>query len=303
MILLDIFHKIITREWVLGICDFKDFSLNGDSWQKKITWIKPSAESWYADPFILSSEGRELQVLVEEFPYVTHKGQISILRIDMEEKKIVESTPLLVLETHLSFPYWFNSGSKIFVIPENSASGGSYIYELDEKKQELTKKRLFAEAPLTDATIFRIGEKQYLISTECPNENSSVLNLYPIVDGVPQVAHKKEIKFEDNTARNAGRVFGYKGKYYRPAQISNSGYGEGICIQEVKSKNNNVSFKEVQRFYSPIRSHNLAFHTFNVFNDDLIIVDAQGYKYGFIGRAIDSIALYFRLWKKRRKFL
>ena len=104
----------------------------------------------------------------------------------------------------------------------------------------------------------------------------------------------ESVLFPERIARNAGIPFEIKGRQFRPAQNCAKRYGECVIIQEIIKSENGIQFNEVNRFYSPLPSHRVAFHTFNVFEDKYIAVDAEGMRYGLLARILISIRECFR---------
>ena len=89
---------------------------------------------------------------------------------------------------------------------------------------------------------------------------------------------KKEYHYSDNLSRSAGNFFQYAGKTYRPTQVCIKSYGDAVSIQEVSHNHHDGwHFKEIRRLYSPNPDLNLGFHTFNTY-DNIIVVDAVGYR-------------------------
>ena len=81
----------------------------------------------------------------------------------------------------------------------------------------------------------------------------------------------------------------------RPAQISNQGYGKGVVLQKVTFEEGKFSFEEIKRLYSPLKHFRLAFHTFNNYNNEMIVVDAQGFLHPrFWGPVVNGIANFVK---------
>lgn len=82
-------------------------------------------------------------------------------------------------------------------------------------------------------------------------------------------------------------------KAYRPAQICDHRYGEGIELQEVVIKDDKiVGFKPIKRILPTCKRWYLGIHTFNISPDDsnLIVIDGHGYRYPLIGSLIEKLA-------------
>ena len=113
------------------------------------------------------------------------------------------------------------------------------------------------------------------LNHEC---NGNILRVYKSdrqFDGYREV---QRIEFGDNIARRAGAVFEVDGKLISPAQICNNAYGEGVSMQEVVYNDGRFSFVELRRDYPLSNKYKEGYHTYNVFNNNTIIID--GYRYG-----------------------
>lgn len=285
-----LYRYLVSRCWVLGIADFNDNVVTSD-YVLNIRWIKDThTGSWFADPFILSEDNRQFVILVEEFPYKTQRGRISRIIVDKQRWEVTDVKVVLELCTHLSFPCYFRKEGKVYVYPENSASGCLNLYEYDEIKEEMTFVDILSPLPLTDAVIYDVDGENFILSTQHPRENKNQLSVYQMRGRCPEKNATQSFTFSDNIARNAGKPFYVKGMLIRPAQICNKNYGEGMVLQEIKRMDSKFFFRELKRIYSPSKRYSLAFHTFNVFENKYIIVDAQGYRHKILGPIVEKFA-------------
>ncbi len=286
---------IYDNHWLLGfITTSMEGILRGDD--LSVQWVHNTPNtSWFADPFILEVTGDSIILLVEEFPYSTRKGRISRVKIKRSSYSIVSVDPILELETHLSFPAIMRKNEKIYVYPENSASGQLNLYEYDESKRTCINEKLVCNRPLADATLVSDGDSQALFSTEVPFQNSSVLNKYVLVNGLYE--KDKEFIFDSNIARNAGDWFIYKGQMYRPAQDCTHAYGGAVILQKIiKDNNGDYIFENIRRIDSSHPSYNLGCHTFNHYKG-ITVIDVNGYRRPIIANVMKGIT------KKRQQFL
>ena len=284
----NLYHELVRRRWIIGIGELKPDFIESD-FTHKIQWIDSNTDkSWYADPFIIGENSSSFEIMVEEFPYTTKRGRITYLKVDKQKLKVIDAKVLLELSTHLSFPCYFKENNKIYVYPENSSSGVSnlYVYNMQNKTLEFVNE--WCHSALTDAVKYVIEGNEYLLSTVHPNENGNILKVFRKGDD-NTYEECQEIAFNENKARNAGLPFVINGKLIRPAQISNTGYGEGIVLQEVINKDGIFSFNDIIRMKSPLKDYPLAFHTMNVYENRWVIYDAQGYKHPLLGPFVSRI--------------
>lgn len=254
--------------WSIGfLSNYRDVVLYGK--KAKIRAIKNlNRESWYADPFILSMSDTEIKILVED--YTNGKGRISCLTIDKKTNSIVTVEPIIELSTHLSFPAFYRENGKAYIYPESNKSGKLLLYEYNERTGECKEVNVLVGEPLTDATIWN----DYLLTTKMPDPNGKHLFIYRNTQGKYYL--NDTIVFNDNIARNAGEPFEIDGILYRPTQICNSLYGEGMTFQIMKLINGKFSFEEKQRVYAKFPY--IGFHTFNKYGD-LVIIDRLRYRF------------------------
>lgn len=247
-----------------------------------IHWMKHSyTDRWFADPYLLEVTDKQIVVLVEEFCYKLRKGRIARLVVSRPDYVLQEMKIILELPTHLSFPVIYQKDREVYVMPENSKSGGISIYKYNPQNICLEKLHEVGKLPLTDATIvqFTSGE-DYIFSTKLPNPNGNELQVYPF-DGKEMFMDENPIanvSFQSNVARNAGDAFYIDEQMYRPAQDCNKCYGNGIEIQKVNKEGKTFVFETITSFHSDNPDYSLGYHTFNMKNG-LIVVDGHRFRF------------------------
>ena len=288
-------YKLATSgRYTIGIAIF-DERVVEDGFVPKVNWIKDDHKrGWFADPFILRMTEEEIVFLVEEWIYKFNRGVISQVVINRKDYSIKEVKTIINTGKHMSFPIYYRKDGKVYLYPEQSARGETWLYEYDEATCTAKEVRLLNPNDVVDTTISEIkkGEK-VLLCTTAPDHNGDVLDIYPYYETECPSALKpiKSIKFPKNTARNAGELFKVNGKLYRPAQDSTIRYGEYVEIQEVRTDGEEVRFIPCNRICSMNKEYNLGFHTFNVFNGEYVAVDA--YKRRFmIGGIIKGVGSF-----------
>lgn len=276
-------ENIKEDEWLLGIClhGFDDLKNN------QIHWIsngKYQGKKWFADPFILDFNEKEIHLLVEEFDYSLHRGRIAHLVVDRVKWEVIDCIIILDLTTHLSFPAIYRKGDKVYVCPENHQSGEHDLYEYDRKAEKLIKLKALCLEELTDTTLHKFQGKWYMFTTSIPHPNGDTLEI--------KVAEKIEgpyeqtqlVKFSEHIGRNAGQLFMYNDKLIRPAQESYDVYGHAIVFQQVSiDDNGEFHFEEIYRYHSTHPKYNIGAHTFNVYKE-MAVIDVKGYRHNLLGR-------------------
>ena len=284
--MLNIFSKkdrMILRSdmWNLGfITDDITDVIKSD--KLNIHWMKHNyTDRWFADPYLLEVTDKQIVVLVEEFCYKLRKGRIARLVVSRPDYVLQDMKIILELPTHLSFPVIYRKDNEVYVMPENSKSGGIVIYRYDDQNFKLEKVQEVSMLPLTDATIVKLKSgEEYVFSTKLPNPNGDELQIYSF-DGKTMLMAEKPIasvSFPSNIARNAGDALYIDEQMYRPAQDCNKCYGNGIVIQKVNKEGNTFMFETINSFHSANPDYSLGYHTFNMKNG-LIVVDGHRYRF------------------------
>lgn len=284
--------------WNLAFIEQQDWDSFLQGYHKKVHWMKnPYTDRWFADPYILDVNSEEIICIVEEMSYDNSRGRIAKLIIDRKTYELQECKIILDLNTHLSFPFIFRKEKEILIMPENSASGACNIYKYNPKDDALT---LFAEIsaePMVDAIILPepLFGKSYIFSTLSTSPNGNVLSVFEFNTDSMKATKLNDIVFKSDIARNAGGIFIYDGKLYRPAQDCSSSYGGGVILQEMTFDSTTKSFSFIDRWkiYPFSFRYNLGLHTFNCYRD-LLVIDGRGYKYPILGRLIRPIINKFK---------
>ena len=254
----------------------------------KINWmIHNYKDRWFADPFILEVTKEHYIVLVEEWFDPIGRGRISKLIVNRNDYKLKDIKTILELDSHLSFPFIQRTREGIYIIPENSATGNLSRYKYDPKTDIISLDNIICHDCLTDSVPFVYNGKEFMFSTKLPDANGKGLGIYKKKnDGT--YSQYDTYHFEENISRMAGDVFMFEGILYRPAQVCIKSYGDAVSIQKIICKESTFLFKELRRIYSPSHKYDLGFHTFNVFQNH-IVVDGLGYRNLFISHLLRKI--------------
>ena len=283
---MKLFDLIRRYKWDLGIAlKSEGHRFDAPEWNFHI--VKAPKNKWYADPFILDVTAEEIIVLVEEFTYSVNKGRLAKLVIDKNSYKVRSEKIILELTTHLSFPAILRIGGKIYIYPENSASGRSIIYSYNPDNDAISILNTLCHLPLTDAVITEIDGHNYMFSTKIPIQNGHELTVYEANEKTDDYKAVQTITLPDNTARSAGDFFMDGNRIIRPAQNCNGGYGVGIVFQEVfQEDNGQFVLKEMYRKFPP--DDYIGMHTYNQYKG-YTIVDLHIRRYPFLHKVLQKI--------------
>ena len=256
--------RLIRPRWQIGIVENSlEGIVNGE--ELRVQWpANPFHDRWFADPFVLSVNGNEVTLLVEDYRYRDERGRISRIIVDMERNSIVSCKTILD-GAHYSFPAILREQGKVFFYPEQSRQEKLELFEYCPKTETCKYVETLSDEPLTDAIIY----KGVIYSTQLPEPNGKTLKMFKWPSAVQEFKHEtrnstlgsaafevvteKELEtrnqkldtflFSECIARNAGDFFECGGKVYRPAQECNRWYGNALSIQLYE----NGEFKEVRR--------------------------------------------------------
>ena len=290
------FRELRHNLWNIGFIE-EGLSDTLTNKKPKIHWVKKRInDRWFADPFILDVTDSEIIILAEEFCYNVRRGRIARVVIDRKTYEEMSFEIILELQTHLSFPFIIRKNGKIYLMPENSASGCSTVYEYNDANRKLTPLHHIAEEPFADATIFEMERQSYLCTTMLPDTNSKSVKIHTLdKDDLKVVDRVATVEFPIVCGRNAGEVFSVDGQFYRPAQDCTKCYGHGVILQKMSLKEGKWVFEDVNSFYPNTFKYNQGLHTFNNYKG-LIVIDARGFRNPIWGR---FLTLLFKLIGKK----
>lgn len=263
-------RRVIQPRWRIGIVENSlEGIVNGE--ELRVQWpSNPFHDRWFADPFVLSVDGDEVTLLVEDYRYAEGQGRISRIIVDRKRGAIV-SCKTILRGGHYSFPAILRENGKVYLYPEQSRQGKLELFEYCPETETCEYVQTLSEEPLTDAIIY----KGVIYSTRLPEPNgktlkmfkwpsavqssiaasqrSSVLRKFKSPSDVQDAAalnleletlnQPKTYVFGECIARNAGDFFEVDGVTYRPAQECNRWYGNALSIQKFEDG----AFTEVRR--------------------------------------------------------
>lgn len=263
-------RRVIQPRWRIGIVENSlEGIVNGE--ELRVQWpSNPFHDRWFADPFVLSVDGDEVTLLVEDYRYAEGQGRISRIIVDRKRGAIV-SCKTILRGGHYSFPAILRENGKVYLYPEQSRQGKLELFEYCPETEICEYVQTLSEEPLTDAIIY----KGVIYSTRLPEPNGKRLKMFKWPSAVQSsiaasqrssafgdskqlhcvqdanalnleletLNQPKAFVFDECIARNAGDFFEVDGVVYRPAQECNRWYGNALSIQKFE----NGEFTEVRR--------------------------------------------------------
>ena len=287
--------KIVTElyklKWNIGFCECDPEEFIHNQGLSDIRWMKhPFKDRWFADPFIYKVTDQSIIVFVEEYRYSTRRGVLCELEINKTSMQLCQRRELLSLNTHLSYPIWIKQEGKTYLYPENGESGQLNIYEYNETKHSLSSSQgVILDEAVADSSIVKEGGTYYLVATKYP-ETEKDLYLYKsdTFNGPYIPVSLKPVQTNPSMSRPGGNWFRVGNLLYRPAQNCNGGYGRSLTIMQANIKDSSMIESECFKVKPKSFTYNLGLHTIN-FLDGMCVIDAHGYQFPILGRALDFI--------------
>lgn len=221
------------------------------------------------------------------------------------------TNPIVVLkeEFHLSYPYVFEDGGDVYMIPETSEVGNIRLYKADNNKlssfsicntlihREVTE----GEIGFVDSSVFKKDGCYYLFTTIEQN-GKNVLYLYfsDRLDGTYIQHPSSPICESMKYGRNGGGVINHKGLLYRVAQDCEKRYGDNIHVLAIDELSS-ISYKE-HLFKESIVPTKLPFHKegghhFNYvryLDNYITVTDSKEYNTFLFSRIVHKSTSFFK---------
>jgi hypothetical protein len=198
--------------------------------------LVPPPDRFWADPFVLRSEGREF-VMFEDYAYATGRGRISLLEIG-PKGAVGDAQPVLAPDYHVSYPFVFSWRGEQLLLPETADVSRVELYRATRYPYEWTLESVPMEGlALADCTLAEIDGRWWMFANAAVPGASfwDELHLFHAPSPLgPWTAHPRNPVVSDvRTARPAGGLFRRNGRWYRPSQDCSAGYGWAINIQRI----------------------------------------------------------------------
>ena len=212
-----------------------------DSVEKKFKAINQPKNLNRADPFIRVI-GDKTYIIFEEYPVGKKKAYICAGELDKLKNEIINTTIILEPEYHVSFPFIFDFGKEIYMIPESSLNNSIDIYKFIDFPYSLQKINTLCSSIKCVDSVITVGEEGSYLLTSILSENDpmGVSNLYKfkIVGQHPSEykldwKSKQLVSSEYRISRNAGEILIRSGNKFRVAQDSMIRYGHNIIFIEI----------------------------------------------------------------------
>ena len=198
-------------------------------------WIESPKGHFYADPFPLPHGGKTW-LFFEDFRHADNRGVISCAEI-LEEGTLSAPREVLQRPYHLSYPFVFEDGSEIYMIPESGDNRTVELYRATAFPYRWEQARLlFSGVPAWDTTLWmEDGLFWFFVTMADPPGAGTQLFLF-YADGLLgrwNYHPANPICPHEQRARGAGAIFRHQGRRIRPSQDVSRGYGYSFAWNEI----------------------------------------------------------------------
>lgn len=247
---------------------------------------------WRADPFLFEKEGKTY-LFAELFDRVKARGVLGCCELtDAGAKRweVIIDEPF-----HLSYPFIFQRGDEIYLIPESYKSGKIILYKAVRFPKKWEKARNLVDLVAVDSTIVDMSDGSYMITVRIVNAEAEL-----VIMRLNEQMEPKNLRIlsqkDDPNVRPAGKAFYWKDQLIRPAQDCTKTYGYGLNFFRVAMLDDTHYSEELMRKVLPeditiqgVRNPQ-GMHTYN-FTDQYEVIDFKEYELGVVGKVAKAIRL------------
>lgn len=229
--------------------------------------LAPEKDRYWGDPFVVQRDGRYF-VFVEEKLYATGRGHIACLELD-SGGGLISHQVVLERDHHLSYPFIFERGGELYMVPESAASGTVDLYHCTRFPDSWEfVHSLLRDTYAVDATLLEGDSRTWLFANIKEDRGSSLnaLHLFWADDPLSQTWHPhpaNPVVRDIGSARPAGRIFRHNGELIRPSQDSSRRYGGALKFNRILRLDQDTYVEEPIAGFAPAGGKIRATHTFN----------------------------------------
>jgi hypothetical protein len=231
--------------------------------------IIPPPDRYWADPFVIKRDDH-YYVFIEEKIYTKGRGHISYQILD-SDGNLQSTQTVLERPYHLSYPFLFEFGGELFMLPETAQNRTLDLYRCTRfpDQWEYTQS-LMRDVYAVDATLLEHDGKWWLFANIKEGESGSSLDrLFLFYADTPLTGdwtpHPLNPVVDDiKSSRPAGRILARPDGLIRPSQDSSRRYGYAMNFNRI-TRLSPTEYEEsrMARMEPPRSRHILAVHTYN----------------------------------------
>jgi hypothetical protein len=194
-------------------------------------------DRFWADPFVIE-EGDRHWLFVEEYDYRSGRAAIAVCELSADGSASKPEV-VLALGHHVSYPFVFEHGDAVFMLPETVEIGGIRLYRAHAFPRDWRLEGVLVEdLRASDPTLVRHDGRFWLFAgVQDSNERyADELWVWWADDlfGPWQPHALNPVVSDVRCARPAGALFRRDGALVRPGQDCSRGYGHAITLNEVE---------------------------------------------------------------------
>lgn len=228
--------SVFQHQWFLGFRRRAGDRLPQDDpapWRLTV----PPGDRSYADPFVICHAG-ETFVFLEVLSHAPLRGELAVGRLD-GDGALSDITPVLPVAHHTSYPYVFEDGGVLYLIPESSAERRVDLFRATRFPGGWEHAAtLLEDVNAVDATVYRhAGHYWMWVTIAVPGARLNEETFLYFSDRLDAgwTAHPRNPVVSDaRRARPAGRPFLHAGRLIRPAQNCSGRYGRQVVFNVVE---------------------------------------------------------------------
>ena len=217
--------KLVVPQWHVGLVRRPIAELLDGYRDIEIEWLQIAPEPEYAaDPFGLVRDGR-LHVFFEFKPF---GGDGFIAHVEVgPHNELSPVRPVLKLPHHLSYPFLFEYGGELFMVPESAQAGQVMLFRCRQFPDRWEQAAVILPGIETvDNSIVQHDGRWWLFAAR--GEERAELHLWWAASplGPWQPHPRNPVKIASGSSRPAGTPFIKNGVLFRPAQDNSNGPGK-----------------------------------------------------------------------------
>jgi hypothetical protein len=205
---------------------------------ERLTLMAPPSGRFYADPFLFQRDGRRF-IFFEDYDWSCRRAAICYVELD-ERGGHCSPRPALEQDCHLSYPFVFEDGDDVYMLPETGGRRTVELYRAVRFPDEWTLDRvLLSDVAATDATLLRHEGRLWLFVAIAVDGGRAVDELFLFsadsLQGEWEPHPMNPVVSDVRSARPAGRILIRDGQLVRPAQDCSQSYGWRLVFNRIEA--------------------------------------------------------------------
>jgi hypothetical protein len=267
----------LDEHWSIGVLWGSRWDVPNNVPLMNFTKLQDDGKRYYADPFILCYNGATW-LFAEELGYKDKKGVISCGELRAGETEI-SFRPVLARPYHLSYPFVFQHGDEVYMMPESGSSRKVELYRARTFPLDWILDRIILEdLELYDSTLLNYRNMWWIFGAvvhKGGSDRDELAIFYSEQLGGCWRPHAlNPVKSDCRSARPAGRIIVVGDRLLRPAQDCENGYGMGVVWLEILELTpDNFNEREIARWPGSAAGAQ-GLHTFDC-QGELAVIDTR----------------------------